>query len=232
MSTTIAEKFQSPEYTAFKDVVMRSVSDNALRIRNNTVIYGKTKVPVPPFVTLDTLNNELGKRKTLLFMQYSDLYDKIITSSNPAVYRKDYDNVVNDIASIDATMEEVMEYLEQENERIIQVPLNAIQEKVTMNQSRMDVLVQEIKNDIRVDRKKIKEVLQLHKENATYGQQYVEAVSVFEKDYVILSLDSSSSQSHSTEPKSLHGGKGKKKDIERNARIKQQAKKFMSKKLM
>jgi len=232
MSTTIAEMFQSPEYTAFKDVVVRSVSDNALHIRNNTIIYGKTKVPIPSFVTLDTLKNELGKRKTILLMQYSDLYDKIIVSSNPTVYRKHYDNVVSDIASIDATIEEVMAYLEQENVNIIQIPVNAILEKVTSNQSRMDILVQEIKDDIRIDRKKIKEVLQLHKENTTLTQQYIEAVSAPQKNYVILSLDSSSPSSPSTEPKSLKGGKGKKENVDRNARIKQQAKKVMTKKLM
>lgn len=226
--STIAEMFQRPEYTAFKDVVVRSVSDNSVHIRNNTVIHGKTKVPIPPFVTLNTLQNELGKRKTALLMQYSDLYDKIIVSSNPTIFRKQYDTVVSDITSIDATMEEVIEYLEQENVHIVQMPINAIQEQVTKNQSRLDVLVQEIKDDVRVDRKKIKEVLQLHKENATLTQQYMEALSTPEKDYVIFSLDS---RSHLTEPKSLKGGK-QKSGIERNARIKKQAKKFMTKKLM
>lgn len=223
--STIAEMFQNPEYTAFKDVVTRSVSDNAVHIRNNTVIYGKTKVPIPPFVTLDTLKNELGKRKTALLMEYSDLYDKIIISSNPTVYRKQYDTVVSDITSIDATLQEVMEYLEQENVNLIQMPINAIQDQVTKNQSRMDVLVEEIKNDVRVDRKKIKEVLQLHKEDATLMQQYMEALSTPEKDYVIFSLDS-------TQPKTLNGGGKKTKSVERNARIKHQAKKFMTKKLM
>lgn len=230
MSTTIAEIFQSPEYTAFKDLLVRSVSDNGVYIKNNTIIYGKSKVPIPPFVTLNTLKNELGKRKTTLLMQYSDLYDKIIVSSNPAVYRKQYDNIVNDIASIDATIQEVVEYLEQENVGIVQMPVNAIQEKLTNNQSRMDILVQEIKDDIRIDRKKIKEVLQLHKENATLAQQYMDAVSVCEKDYVILSRRFLNS--HSSEPDNQNGGKGKIKNVDRNARIKQQAKKFMTKKLM
>lgn len=226
--STIAEMFQSPEYTAFKEVVIRSVSDNAVHIRNNAVIHGKSKVPIPSFITLETLKTELGKRKTTLLMQYSDLYDKIVISSNPVVFRKQYDAVVSDIASIDATLQEVMEYLEQENVNIVQMPISAILDKVANNQSRMDVLVQEIKDDVRVDRKKIKEVLQIHRENATLTQQYMEALSTPEKDYVILSLDS---RSHPAEPKSLKGGK-KTSGIERNARIKKQAKKIMTKKLM
>jgi hypothetical protein len=234
------EAFQSAEYKAFKDAVGKSASDNRLVIKNNIVIMGKNKVPIPSFVSLDKLKAHLQDESLALFMKYQDLYDKITVSERPEKYRKDYEDTIQKLEDIKQILVEADAFVDKNNDANVDAPITTIEERIASNDALMQSTINSMADNVHVEKKKIQKILKLYKDNMGLHQRLAEAHDNMNMDYVIFDETSKGTspgvKEESKPEQKIKGARktmkgGKIDDIQRAA-IKTLVKKLMIDKLL
>lgn len=234
MDTTIADKFLTPEYNKFVELVKKSGGESTLQIVNNKVVYGSTKVVVPTFKNVADIKDELETKKVSLLLQVNDLYDKIITVDEPTLYKSKYQGVVSQVQHIDMLIDEIDAYINNINEVKVTVPITTAQAKLSSNKSNIQEVVNAIDGDVHVAKKNVKKLVALHKDGIKLEGDWAEAKTIGEINYIIwdrkdeTKTDTSASfvPSSSKTPKS-----SKRLSVAKKAVIKKATKKVMVQKL-
>jgi hypothetical protein len=183
--TIISSAFESPEYYAFKEHVEKCSSENSVKIKDNCISYGKTIKSIPAFINVEELEKHFVEQKTLLLLQYNDLYDKIIIAEYPNIFQKRYEAIVQQITAIDSILDEIHSYIEDKNEMEIHMPIKQVIEDLEMNKARAASLFKNMNEDVHLGREKIKELLIIHKENVRLEHILQDAKNALPYDYVI-----------------------------------------------
>ena len=237
MHTDFRSKFQEREYDAFKDTVVKCANDTGMVIKQNNIIFGKSKVAVPSFVNIEKLREFLLVQKRTLLMQYDDLYQKVLSSERPEAFKKEYEAVVASINELDDMLKDADEVVDERNNDYVLAPVEELHTKIVTNQSSSESILRTMDEGIHVDLQKIKKVMKLHKDNMSLYQQLAEAKSVPDIDYLIWedavktqtkSVKASNQLKREKSAKVMKGGRLN--EQQKNA-IKNQVKKIMVEKL-
>jgi hypothetical protein len=181
----ISEAFETPEYFAFKEHVAKASVDNSLKVKHGNVVYGKSVKEVPSFRSVDYVKETLNNKKVQLLLQLNDLYDKIVVSSSPEIFKAPYDSLVDSIQLIDAKFDEIDAYIQHQNQVMVFEPIENLKQEIESNHVRTESVIKGVSEDVHVDKSKIKTLLSLHKANMNLEQKLAEAIAVCEMDYVI-----------------------------------------------
>lgn len=188
MSTTVAslaEKFASQEYMSFKETVERSSLDNKLVIKNKHVVYGKQKVKVPNFVNAKRLIEFLEGERVKHLLEYNDIYQKILVSDKPQIFKSSYDKLVTTIANIEVLIDEIHAFVESRS---------ADKRADTVGSKLKDVIdkahntAQALQANGVLDVVKVKQLVALFHESLQLHSTHIEAKQEPLQDYVIYDL--------------------------------------------
>lgn len=185
ISVSIAERFNTPEYMKFRDIVSKSGLDASLKIKNNKVVFGNSSVQVPFFQSVTTLKEELEGKKQKLLLEFNDLYEKIIISDEPIVYKNRYQNVSSNIEQIDVLIDEIDSYISSINEIKVHNPISVIEHEIEKNSNDMKYLVETTKDDVHISKKAINKLVVYHNNSIKLEQKLKEAKEVNEINYII-----------------------------------------------
>jgi hypothetical protein len=185
ITISIADRFQTPDYNKFKDIVSKSGSDASLKIKNNKIIYGNSSVEVPFFKDADILKVELEQQKTKLLLQSNDLYDKIVIAEEPLLYKAKYTSLVNQIQKIDMIIDELDSYLSSLNEQQVITPIVMIENEINHKKDSVQQIVSSTRDDVYLGKKASSKLLYLHNTLVKLEQQLKEAKEVNTINYII-----------------------------------------------
>jgi hypothetical protein len=234
--TIISSAFESPEYYAFREHVEKSSSENSIKIKDNCIIYGKTSKVIPSFMSVDDVVMYLEEQKRDLLIQYNDLYDKIVIAEYPNIFQKKYESIVQKVTIIDAVMDEIHSYVNEKNDVRVHMPIMQIIENIAANKANAASLYMNMNEDVHLEKKKIKTLLKIHKENAQLEQNLIDAKCAVLYEYVIYKTNTTKS---SENPLNVHTQEGKKErkttrktNLAKKQTIKETVKKLMIEKLI
>lgn len=179
------DAIQSADYLAFTEAVMKSSADSRLAIKNNTVVIGKTKVKVPSFVSIEKLCDTLEQERRELYIKLQDLYDLIVISENPKKHKEAYEETMKKIESIDKVLEQATEHISEKNTARVFAPIESIAQKIQSNKEHARNILQNMRDDVHLNRGRVQKVVKLHHENMNLYNQLTEAHSAVEMNYVI-----------------------------------------------
>lgn len=182
---SVAQAFESPEYFAFKDNLSKASLEKSVKIKKNHLVYGKNVKEVPSFRSVEYVINSLQASKTKLLLQLNDIYDRIIASSSPDMYKSQYETLIRAIEVIDAKIDEVDAFVSSQNEKLVYEPLRTIEHELETNKVKAESIIQSVQNDVHIDKSKITNLLAHHKKNVSLLQRLAEAQTAVEMDYII-----------------------------------------------
>lgn len=182
---SISEAFETPEYFAFKEYVGKASVDNSLKIKNNSIVYGKNIKEIPPFKSVEYVKNILQDKKLRLLLQLNDVYDAIVVSATPEMYKTQYDKLVTAIQVIDAKFDEIDAFIQHQNDVMVYEPISNIEHELENNQLTSSAIIQSVKDVVHVDKSKIKDLWVAHKARNNLYQKLAEANSATEMDYIV-----------------------------------------------
>ena len=182
---TIADRFSSASYLEFKNIVSKAASDNSIKVKNNYVVYGKKKVKIPNFKSLDSALQLLNAEKVDLLRKYNDLYETIIISNTPEIYQNAYNNVINRIHSIDNLVDEIVAYLDERNTETIYKPLAIFTEEINNNRQVADNIIGFSSDNVHIEKQALKELVKIHKQYAILEAKIQDTLELPAMKYVI-----------------------------------------------
>jgi hypothetical protein len=182
---SISDAFESPEYFAFKELVSKSSVDNSLNIQNNMIVYGKNSKHIPNFRSFEYIENELNDLRTKLLLDYSDLYDQIILSEEPEIYKNKYNILIKNIQDIENTLDEIFAFLQSQNEMNIVKPIKDIENKLEDKRQRVIMLINTTQTDIHINKNTIKDLLKINKDIFNLHQELSDIMTSMKMNYVI-----------------------------------------------
>lgn len=185
MDLSIADKFISPDYNKFAELVKKSSGDASLLVQNNKVIYGNMKAMVPTFRDVEYVKADLESLKVSLLLKVNDLYDKIITADEPTIYKSKYQSIVSQVQHIDLMIDEIDAYLNNVNEQKVTMPITEAHAKLSVNKNNVHQVMNATSGDVHVSKKNIKKLVELHKEGIKLEEQWKDAKNVNEVNYII-----------------------------------------------
>lgn len=184
-STSIAERFNTPDYSKFKEVVSKSGLDSTLKIKNNKVIFGNSSVEVPYFKNVVDVKTELEQKKQNLLLEFNDLYDKIIISDEPIIYRNKYNNVSQTIEQIELMIDEIDSYIQSVNESKIISSIRNIELDIENNKTICKLLVDSATDNVHIPKTSVNKLVSAHNLSVKLEQKLKEAKEVSEINYII-----------------------------------------------
>lgn len=184
-STSIAERFNTPDYIKFRDIVSKSGMDSTLKIRNNKIIFGNSSVEVPYFKNIKDVKEELENRKQTLLLEFNDLYDKIIVSDEPIIYKNKYNNVSQNIEQIELMIDEIDSYITSMNEQKLINPINTIEQAIENNKNNTRFAVESTKDSVHIPKTVINKLVSVHNLGVQLEQKLKEAKEANEINYII-----------------------------------------------
>lgn len=185
MSTTIADRFLTPDYVKFTELVKKSSGDKTLKLINNKVVYGNTKTNVPSFKNIEDVKGELESARTSLLLKGNDLYDKIVTSDEPVLYKGKYQSIVGQVEQIDRMIDEIDAYVNNVNEQKVTMPIMEFQAKLQNNKNMVHQLATATEGDVYISKKNVQKLVALHKEGNQLETNLKDAENAIEFDYII-----------------------------------------------
>jgi hypothetical protein len=185
MDTSIADKFLSPEYNKFVELVKKSSGEASLSVQNNKVVYGSVKAVIPTFRNVEDVKSELEHLKVSLLLKVNDLYDKIITVDEPMIYKSKYQSIVSQVQHIDMMIDEIDAYLNTTNEQKVTMAITETHTKLSSNKSNVQQVINSTSGDVHVSKKNIKKLVDLHREGVKMEEQWKEANNVNAINYII-----------------------------------------------
>lgn len=184
-TTTFAKSFQSPEYLKFKEFISKSSTDGTVHISNNKVVYGSKSTPIPAFKDTELVRDILEDKKQTLLLEYSDIYDKIVIADEPLLFKKKYQGIVDAITEINLQLDELNAYVSTVHDQKVQLPRTKIEEKIAQNNIRVQTLMNGMNENVHLSKKKVQELVVIHKDNMSLQQQLTEAKNATDMSYVI-----------------------------------------------
>lgn len=197
-STNLVNTFHTPEYTKFKEFVVKSANDGSLKIQNNHVEYGKQRTVIPAFLEAEALKEELENQRIALLMKYSDVYDKIVLTDQPILYRKQYESIVESIEQVDRQLDELTSFVQSMQEEKVGVPVQKLEEQLDMQRIQARNITEGLKGAIHIPQKKVQELAKLHKEVMTTQAKLDQAQLYPGVPYVIWKKSSAGLQESAT----------------------------------
>lgn len=233
--TSIAEKFQSPDYIRFSDVAKRSSADASMKILDNKLVYGNTKVGVPSFRNIDEVKAEIQSTKLNLLLKVNDLYDKIVVADEPIIYKAKYNSIVGQIQQIEQLLDEIDSYVSTVNEQKVWLPISNLLTKIDNNKMSASQVISNSQDDVYTTKRNVSKLVSLHKEGVKLATELADAKDVNELDYIIwerkTEIDNKSLAPVNKERTRATSSTGKRLSIAKKAVIKKATKKVMLQKL-
>jgi hypothetical protein len=137
------------------------------------------------------MNNQFSKVIPIKLLKYNDLYEKIIISETPLVYKRAYNDVVEKISAIDNKIDEVMAYISDCYTKEVLFPSVSLQEKIEYNKQRALNIITSLQDDVHIEKGKANELLKIHKQNSQMHQELEEVLNKSIKNYIIWNDESS-----------------------------------------
>lgn len=184
-SVSIAERFNTPEYTKFREIVSKSGLDASLKIKNNKVIFGNTSVHVPFFKSVTDVKEELDEKKQKLLLEFNDLYDQIVISEEPMMYKNRYQNVLKEIEQIEVVTDEIDSYILSVNEQKVMKPISTLLQDIENNKNNTQYVIEGTKDNVHTPKKSISKLAFNHNTGVKLEQKLKEAKEVSEINYII-----------------------------------------------
>lgn len=184
-STKVADSFQTPEYMKFKELVKKSASDASMVVQDNKVVYGSAKSAVPSFRSVEDVKKELDELKLSILLKINDLYDKIVVSDEPNVYKAKYQSFVHQVQLIEMMIDDIDAYVNGVNEQLVTLPLTELQSRLDGIKASVQQIGNSTEGDVYVSKKGVKKLADLHKESVKVEGQLVEAKEAAELNYII-----------------------------------------------
>lgn len=185
ISVSIAERFNTPDYNKFRDIVSKSGLDGSLKVKNNKIVFGNSSVQIPFFKNVNDVKEELENKKLQLLLEFNDLYDKIIISDEPIVYRNRYQNVSKSIEQIDIIIDEIDSYVSHVNEEKINIPILQISQDIENNKNNTQFVIEGIQDNVHIPKTAINKFVTYHNTGVKLEQKLKEAKEVNETNYII-----------------------------------------------
>jgi hypothetical protein len=185
ISVSIAERFNTPDYEKFRDIVSKSGLDGSLKVRNNKIVFGSSSIKIPYFKSTSDVKEELELKKQKLLLEFNDLYDKIIISEEPIIYRNRYQNVSKSIEQIDLMIDEIDSYISTVNEEKINNPISKILQEIQNNKNNTQYAIEGTKDNVHIPKSVINKVVAYHNTGVKLEHKLKEAKDVNETNYII-----------------------------------------------
>lgn len=182
---SIADMFNSDEYEQFRNLMSKAASETSIKVKDNYLVYGKKKVKIPNFKSVNDAIKLLEKEKIDLLMRYNDLYDKIIISSTPAVFERTYNSIVNRIHEIDNKIDEIIAYVDAKNTESIYAPLGILLDQVEANRQIAEGIIAQSTEKVHIEKKDLQELVRIHKQSAVLDGVIEETLSQPAMNYII-----------------------------------------------
>lgn len=184
-STSIAERFNTPDYIKFRDIVLKSGLDSTLKIKNNKIHFGNTSIEIPYFKSITDVKDELENRKQKLLLELNDLYDKIIISNEPIIYKNKYNNVLQSIEQIELTIDEIDTYISSVNEQKVYNPIRSFEQEIENNKRNSKFVIESTSDSIHIPKAAINKLVSAHNLGVKLEQKLKEAKEATEINYII-----------------------------------------------
>lgn len=184
-STKVADSFQTPEYMKFKELVKKSAGDASMVVQDNKVVYGSAKSTVPSFRSIEDVKKELDDLKLSILLKINDLYDKIVVSDEPSVYKAKYQSFVHQVQLIEMMVDDIDVYVNGINEQLVTMPITELQSRLDGIKASAQQIGNSTEGDVYVSKKGVKKLVELHKEGVKVEGQLVEAMEAAELNYII-----------------------------------------------
>ena len=184
-STSIAERFNTQDYFKFKDIVLKSGLDATLKIKNNKIVFGNNIVEIPYFKNIADVKEELENRKQKLLLEFNDLYDKIVISEEPIIYKNKYNNISQSIEQIELMIDEIDSYTSSVNEKKLLDPIKTIEHDIENNKNIYNFTIENTKNNLHIPKSVINKLVTAHTLGVKLEQKLKEAKEISEVDYII-----------------------------------------------
>lgn len=184
-STKVADSFQTPEYMKFKELVKKSAGDSSILVQDNKVVYGSAKSSVPSFRSVEDVKKELDELKLSILLKINDLYEKILVSDEPNVYKAKYQSFVHQVQLIEMMIDEIDVYVNGINEQLVSMPIIELQSRLDGIKASVQQTGNSTEGDVYVSKKGVKKLAELHKEGIKIEGQLVEAKEAAELNYII-----------------------------------------------
>lgn len=184
-STSITERFNTPHYNKFKEIITKSGLDASVKIKNNKVHFGSTSIEVPYFKSVNDVKEELEDKKLKLLLQSNDLYDKIIISDDPHLYKNKYQKILSEIQQIDTLVDEIDSYIDSINQIKVTNPIMELKQEIDNNRMKTEYTINDTVEDVHTSKKVISKLVSYHNTAIKLEQQLKEAKEVSEVSYII-----------------------------------------------
>lgn len=184
-SISIAERFNTPEYGKFRDMVSKSGLDSTLKIKNNKIVFGNNSVEIPYFKNITDVKEDLENTKQKLLLEFNDLYDKIIISDEPIIYRNRYNNVLQSIEQIDNMIDEIDTYILSVNEQKFFNPIKSIEQDIENNKNNCKFIIESTNDNVHIPKVAINKIVSAHNLSVKLEQKLKEAKEANEINYII-----------------------------------------------
>jgi hypothetical protein len=184
-STSIAERFNTPDYVKFRDIVSKSGLDSTLKIKNNKVVFGNNSAEVPYFKNITDVKKELEDRKVKLLLEFNDLYDKIIISNEPIIYRNKYNSISQTIEQIEVMIDEIDSYFVSVNEQKLSNPIKNIEQEIDSNKATCKFVIDSTNDNVHIPKSAINKLVSVHNLGVKLEQKLKEAKEASEVNYII-----------------------------------------------
>lgn len=192
------EEFSSPEYLTFRDAMSKVALENKVHVKDNFIVVGKNRYPVPNFVNYKEYINQLEKERSVLLMKYNDVYDKIVIAERPEKFKSMFDDLVTQINNIEVLIDEVITFIETRNKVRV---ADTLKQQIDGNNNHVTQLINNSKGSVVVDADITKNIISLYKANLNLHNSLDEAKHTLPHDYIIVKKEHSASHKalkHST----------------------------------
>ncbi len=177
------DAFNTPGYLSFKDAVAKISLDNKVVVKDNNIVFGKTKVGIPHFVNYQEHLEELQQERSLLLKAYIDVYDKIVIADKPEKYKHSFNDLVSKINNVEVLIDELQTFIHAKNQSSLK---NTLQQELHTNNAKIDNLIHRSKDNLVVDSGLLKEIVSLHKTSINLHASLMDAKHILPHDYVII----------------------------------------------
>lgn len=186
---SVAEAFETPQYFSFKELVSKSSVENSIKIKNNSIVYGKNVKEIPSFNSVQHVKDMLQKDKLFYLLALNDLYDQIVISDTPEKYKTQYDTLIKHISTIEMKIDEIDAYISNQNNMHVDEPILQIKKELEETEIKSDSIIKATKDNVHLDKNQIKTLLTLHKTHNLLLQKLEEAKTNMEMDYIIWKIE-------------------------------------------
>lgn len=105
--------FRDKNYLEYQKIMSKNI--NIINYQNGWIFHDKFKIKPPVLKSISIEISSLRKERIKEYLKYHTVYNNILNSKNPHIYKNDYDNLVNNINEIENNINKFKNFKKQIN---------------------------------------------------------------------------------------------------------------------